>query len=300
MGYAIFAFVIFFLLVASGLLLVFYREMLGQRLATVLGSRGDSGLPVFSKLRQAAGSLGLFAGSIRKVVPKSEKEASVVQKRLILAGYREENHLNFFYASKAVVPVLLCTAAVVTGVYHRSPFIIFLLALVMGYLAPDYWLGHRINAREIDLRMGLPDTLDLLVVCLEAGLSLDNAVLRAGDELRFTHPVIADELGLVMLEVRAGKARVDAWRALAQRTDCAPIRMLVSILIQADQFGTGVSKTLRIHSDTLRTQRKQRLEEMAAKTSVKLVFQLVLFIFPSIFVVTVGSAAIQISEMFKK
>jgi tight adherence protein C len=141
--------------------------------------------------------------------------------------------------------------------------------------------------------------LDLLVVCLEAGLSLDQAVLRTSDELRFSHPVIADELALVMLEVRAGKSRVAAWRSLAERTDLDDIRMLVSILVQADQFGTGISKTLRTHSETMRTRRRQRVEEIAAKTSVKLVFPLVLFIFPSIFVVALGSAVIQISEGFK-
>jgi tight adherence protein C len=124
-------------------------------------------------------------------------------------------------------------------------------------------------------------------------------VLRAADELRFTHPVIADELGLVMLEVRAGKPRVDAWRALTDRTDDSSIRMLVSILIQADQFGTGISKTLRIHSETMRVQRKQRIEELAAKTTVKLIFPLALLIFPSVMLVAVGSAFIQIYQLFQ-
>lgn len=298
MEYAIFAFLIFFLLITSGLLLLFYREVLGQRLATILGSRGTSASPVVSKVKQAAESLGTFAESLQKVVPKSEKETSVVQKRLILAGYRNESHLNIFYASKAAVPVLLCMMAVASGAYRLSPFVVFLVAIVIGYLAPDYWLGHSIKSREIKSRLGLPDTLDLLVICLEAGLSLDTAVLRAADELRFTHPVMADELGLVMLEVRAGKPRVDAWRALAERTDSSPIRMLVSILIQADQFGTGISKTLRIHSDSMRTQRKQLIEELAAKTSVKLVFPLALCIFPSVFAVAIGPALIQITQLF--
>jgi tight adherence protein C len=299
MGYAIFAFFILFVLIGSALLLVFYREALGQRLAGVLGARGAAPIPVPSKLRQASESLGIFGGSVRGVMAKSEKEASVVQKRLILAGFRREQHLNIFYAAKVAVPVLLCLAAVVTGAYHWSPFFVFILALFLGYLAPDYWLGHRIKVRGNDLRLGLPDTLDLLVVCLEAGLSLDQAVLRASDELRLGHPAIADELGLVMLEVRAGKPRMEAWKTLAERTDLDDIRLLVSILVQADQFGTGVSRTLRVHADTIRTRRKQRIEELAAKTAVKLVFPLVLFIFPSIFVVTVGPAAMQIGHLFE-
>jgi tight adherence protein C len=299
MGYAIFAFVIFFLLIASGLLLLFYREALGQRLAGILGSRSDAVATTPSPLQQASESFGVFGESVRSIMGKSEKEASVVRKRLVLAGYRRDHNINVLYAAKFAVPVLLCAAAIFTGAYHWNPFLILTLALALGYLAPDYWVGHRITARTNALRLALPDTLDLLVVCLEAGLSLDQAVLRTSDELRFSHPVIADELALVMLEVRAGKSRVAAWRSLAERTDLDDIRMLVSILVQADQFGTGISKTLRTHSETMRTRRRQRVEEIAAKTSVKLVFPLVLFIFPSIFVVALGSAVIQISEGFK-
>jgi tight adherence protein C len=297
MGYAILAFLIIFLLVGSGLLLMFYRELLGQRLAAILepGSQRDS---QSSAVRQVAESIGVFGSSIRKAVATGEKEASVVRKRLVMAGYRREQHVNVLYAARFIVPMLLCVVIYFTGIYHWSPVLTFLFALVIGYLAPDYWLTHQIAARETDLRFGLPDTLDLLVVCLEAGLSLDQAVLRAADELSFTHPAIADELGLVMLEVRAGKPRVDAWRSLTERTDESSVRMLVSILIQSDQFGTGISRTLRIHSDTMRTQRKQRVEEMAAKTTVKLVFPLALLIFPSVMLVAVGSAFIQIGQLF--
>jgi tight adherence protein C len=296
MGYAISAFIIFFLLIASGLLLLFYREALGQRLAGILASRQDSGLNAASKVRQAAESFGSIAGSIQMLVPKSEKEASLVQKRLARAGFRNESAINILYAAKALVPMLLCVVVTATGVYHWSPFLIFAGAIVLGYLLPDYWLDHRIQARGDEIRMGLPDVLDLLVICLEAGLSLDQGVLRATDEMRSSHPAIADELGLAMLEVRAGKPRTDAWRSLAERTNLDAVRLLVSILVQADQFGTGISKTLRIHSDTMRTRRKQRVEELAAKTPVKLVFPLVLFIFPSLFVVTMGPAMILIME----
>jgi len=299
MLYAISAFIIFFLLVSSGLLLVFYRETLGQRLSGILGPRGDSALPITSKLRQATESLGIVAGSIQRIVPKSEKDVSTIQKRLVRAGFRAENAVNILYASKAVVPVVLCVVVTATGAYHWSPVVVFAVAVVLGYLLPDFVLDHFIQTRNEAIRLGLPDVLDLLVVCLEAGLSLDQGVLRAVDVLRASYPAIADELGLVMLEVRAGRARADAWRGLAERTDMDVIRMLVSILVQADQCGTGISKTLRVHSETMRTRRKQRVEELAAKTTVKLVFPLLLFIFPSLWVVVLGPAAITIMENLK-
>src|SRR5579872_7023368 len=268
MGYTIFAFVVFFLLVASTLALIFHREVLGRRLAGVLAPRGASSLRTVSRLQEIGASFGLLAGSIQKVVPKSEKESSAVRKRLVRAGFRGENAVNVLYASKALAPVLLCIVGAATGLYRWNPFVVFGFAIVLGYLIPDYTLDHLIRAREDQIRRGLPDVLDLLVVCLEAGLSLDQAVLRAVDELRPTHPAMADELGLVALEVRAGRPRAAAWRSLAERTGLEPVRLLVSILVQADQFGTGISKTLRIHSDTMRTRTKQRVEELAAKTSV--------------------------------
>jgi len=296
MEYAISAFVVFFLLVASGLLLIFYREVLGQRLSAILQPRSESVSPFMSKVRRAAESLGILAGSIQKVLPKSEKEVSLIQKRLARAGFRSQSAVDIFYASKAIVPLALCVIATATGLYSWSPFVVFGAALVLGYLLPDFVLDGRIKARVDQIRMGMPDLLDLMVVCLEAGLSLDQSVLRAVDELRSSFPALSDEFGLVMLEVRAGRPRMDAWRALAERTDFEGIRMLVSILVQADQFGTGVSKTLRVHAEGMRTQRRQRVEELAAKTAVKLVFPLLIFIFPSLWVVVLGPAIIMIKE----
>jgi tight adherence protein C len=168
----------------------------------------------------------------------------------------------------------------------------------LGYLLPDYWLEYRIRARANALQQGLPDLLDLMVVCLEAGLSIDQAALRSSEAMRFSHPAIADELTLVTLEVRAGQSRMEAWRHLAERTNVEAIRIFVTMLVQADQFGTGVSRTLRVHSDTMRIQRRQKLEELAAKTAVKLVFPLALFIFPSFFVVVLGPAILTLAEAF--
>ena len=150
------------------------------------------------------------------------------------------------------------------------------------------------------IRRGLPDVLDLLVICIEAGLSLDMATSRTSEELMDAQPAICDELSIVVLEQRAGKPRADCWKNMAERTQVDSLRNLVSVLVQSEQFGTSIAKTLRTHSDTLRTQRIQKVEEMAAKTTVKLIFPLVLFIFPSLFVVVLGPAAILMSESFAK
>jgi tight adherence protein C len=150
------------------------------------------------------------------------------------------------------------------------------------------------------IRRGLPDVLDLLVICIEAGLSMDQATARTAEELRLGQPALCDELGIVVLEQRAGRARSDAWRQFAERTDVDSVRNLVSVLVQSEQLGTSIAKTLRVHSDTLRTFRRQKIEEQAAKTTVKLVFPLVLFIFPSLFLVTLGPALIIMAESFQQ
>ena len=150
------------------------------------------------------------------------------------------------------------------------------------------------------MRLGLPEALDLLVICVEAGLSVDKATMRTAEELRISQPAIADELNLVYLEQRAGRPRAEAWKHFGERTDVDTIRSLASILIQADKFGTSVGKTLRTHAEGLRTRRRQEAEEKAAKTTVKLTFPLVLFIFPSLFVVTLGPSMIIMLEGFEK
>jgi tight adherence protein C len=296
MGYAILAFLIVFLLLSSGLLLLFYRDALGRRLSSVLAERRRPGLVERLKRAEAEEAQGGFAELIRRRAPAGTKAA--VQHRLALAGYRQAYHHKLFSTSKVAVPALLVVLAAVTGLYHWNAFLVFGGAVGLGYLLPDYWLEYRIKARSHALQRGLPDLLDLMVVCLEAGLSIDQAAIRSSEEMQFSHPAIADELALVMLEVRAGQPRMQAWRRLAERTNVEEIRILVTLLVQADQFGTGVSRTLRVHSDTMRTKRRQKLEELANKTAVKLVFPLALFIFPSFFVVVLGPALLSLAEAF--
>lgn len=250
-------------------------------------------------LMKAGASLSGMVERLDGMVPKTQAEVSVAQQRLIRAGYRTEAALRFFYGAKFATPLTLCAVVLLSGLAAASPFIICVAALGVGYLGPDFWIGRRISVRQSQLRRGLPDMLDLLVICIEAGLGLDQATSRAAHELRDAHPAISDEVGVVVLEQRAGCPRADAWRHLAERTDVDTVRTLVSMIVQAESFGTSVSKTLRTHSETLRTQRVQAVEEMAAKTTIKLIFPLVLFIFPCLFLVTLGPAFILMSASFK-
>jgi tight adherence protein C len=299
MGFAIFAFVVIFLLIASGALLLFYRDAMLQRLPRVISPRSEKSATVLDRFKDPAASLKALVQPFEKVLPKSSLEVSVVQKRLIRAGYRGDAAPKIFYGTKVLLPVLLCVLLTVTGISRSYGFLTYIMALGLGYLAPDFWLGKRIKARQFRIRLGLPDVLDLMVICIEAGLSIDQATVRAAEELSVSQPAISDELGLVILEQRAGRPRADAWKNFKDRADVDVVRDLVSVLIQADQFGTSVAKNLRVYSETLRTRRRQQLEEKAAKTAVKLVFPLVLFIFPSLFVVTLGPAMLTMNEFFK-
>ena len=298
MIFAILAFVSIFLLIAGAGLLLFKGNSLAQRIAAVI-SRNAPVPKRTSAIEKTSATFGMVVEKLERVIPKTQAEVSVVQQRLIRAGIRSDSAIRFFYGSKVLVALILCVVVTVTRLEQQNPFIFYVMCLGVGYLAPDFWLGRMISTRQNKLRLSLPDVLDLLVICVEAGLGLDQALARTVQELRGTHRALADELGIVVLEQRAGRSRTDAWRHLAERTDVGVIRNVVSMLIQSEQFGTSIAKTLRTHSETLRTQRIQSVEEMAAKTTVKLIFPLVLFIFPCLFVVTLGPAAIVMVESFK-
>jgi len=218
--------------------------------------------------------------------------------RLTRGGFRNESAVKMFYGAKVLTPIFLLILATVSGLAHIGGFFVYAACLGLGFLIPDFWLGSRIKRRQRRIRRGLPDVLDLLIICIEAGLSLDQATARTSVELVLAQPELCDELNVVVLEQRAGRARSEAWRHLAERTGEDSVRSLVNMLVQSEQFGTSIAKTLRVQSDTLRTQRIQQVEEAAAKTTIKLIFPLVFFIFPSLFLVTLGPAVITMMDSF--
>jgi len=298
MAFAVIAFLVAFLLIGSGGVLIFYRDKIQDRISSALYPRAQK-KSFTSTIEETRHVIGGVVEHFEKILPKSQNEVSVAQQRLIRAGYRSDNSVKMFYGAKVICPVVLLLLSWVTGAIHMGAFFILALAGGVGYLAPDFWLGRQISSRQKALKKGLPDVLDLLVICVEAGLSLDQATARTAQELNKAQPELSDELGIVALEQRAGRARSDAWKHLAERTDVEEVRNLVSMLVQAEQFGASISKTLRVHSDTLRTKRVQEVEEKAAKLSVKLLFPLVLFIFPSLFVVVLGPAVMVMIESFQ-
>ena len=226
----------------------------------------------------------------------SEPDPEIVR-RLLLAGYRKSYHADVFLGARLAVPAALGVA--VALIFTENTVLLFLIALVVGFFAPDFWLGHAINKRREQLRLSLPDGLDLLSICLEAGLGLDQGIVRVGQELRVSHTALSEEFLLINFEQRAGVQRNAAWQSFAQRADFESARSFVAMLVQTDRFGTPVAKSLGSFSDALRTQRRQKAEEMAAKTTIKLVPPLVFFIFPSMGVVVVGPAVIAVSDFLQ-
>ena len=295
---ALSTFVLLFTLLVVGGMVMFYRGAMAKQLSHALSDESQQQSALSRFRAKPATSIEAAVSPFQKLVPRGQVETSIIQKRLIRAGFREPSAMNIFYGMKVIVPVVLALLATLGGPYDDGTIFVYALALGLGFLVPDFALGHLISARQLNIRLALCDFLDLMVVCIEAGLSLDQSMIRTAEELGNVHPALGDELGLVILEQRAGLARIEAWTHLAERIDLASVRSLVSLLIQADQFGTSVAKTLRTHSDTLRIQRRQQVEEQAAKTTVKLVFPLVLFIFPSIFVVTLGPAFLLMADAF--
>jgi tight adherence protein C len=230
------------------------------------------------------------------VAPRSAKELGKLQQRLVTAGYRGHEALVIFFGIRLTC-ALGAFAVMMSSILMRPNLPMAIGGGALGYLLPSMVLARLAKKRQHRVRLGLPDALDLLVVSVEAGLGLDQAIQRVGDELAFAHPELAGELRMINLELRAGKARPDALRNLATRTGVDDIESLVAMLVQTDKFGTSVAQSLRVHSETVRTKRRQRAEEAAAKTGAKMVFPLVFCIFPSIFVVTIGPAAIKFVQV---
>jgi tight adherence protein C len=231
-----------------------------------------------------------------RVAPQSPSEMGKLQRRLVAAGFRTNEALVVFLGIRVATAAALF-ALLATPFVFRPNLPLALGAAALGYLLPNIVLARLEKRRQHRLRLSLPDALDLLVVSVEAGLGLDLAIQRVGEELSFAHRELCDELRLINFELRAGKPRTEALHNLGERTGVDDIVSLVAMLVQTDKFGTSVAQSLRVHSETLRTKRRQRAEEAAAKTGVKMVFPLVFCIFPAIWVVTLGPAVIKFIEV---
>jgi tight adherence protein C len=231
------------------------------------------------------------------MAPRSARELPKLRQRLVTAGYRSREALVVFFGIRLGFAVLFFVLAATPLIVGRPNLPMALAMCAVGYVLPGIVLARLAKKRQHRMRLGLPDALDLLVVSVEAGLGLDQALQRVAEELMFAHPELCDEIRLINLELRAGTSRSEALQNLARRTDLEDIGSLVTMLVQTDKFGTSVAQSLRVHSETLRTKRRQRAEEAAAKTGAKMVFPLVICIFPAIWVVTLGPAVIKFIQI---
>ncbi|MBL8293893.1 MAG: type II secretion system F family protein [Bryobacterales bacterium] len=232
------------------------------------------------------------------VLPVNPRDAGVIQRRMIRAGIRNENAMKYFYGSKVllatVLPLLMALAVAKSGADPTNKLMAVLAAAAMGFFGPNEYINVRARRRQKEIRKGLPNALDLLVVCVESGLGLDQAMVQVAKDLEQAHPDVSEEFALVNFELKAGKRRLDSLRNLAERTNVDDLKKLVAVLIQADRFGTGIAQSLRAHADFMRIQARQIAEEKAAKLGVKLVFPIFFCILPSLFVVTVGPMVVKI------
>jgi tight adherence protein C len=238
-------------------------------------------------------AVGPTLARVSKVLPTSPKEMSRIRRRVARAGFTSPAAAVVYAALEVVLPVVVGLGAFALLGSPRG-FMVGTFLAIAAYLLPGMALGRIITRRQLAITNGLPDALDLIIVCVEAGLSLDQAVLKASEELALSHRALADELQQVTNEVRAGKPRMEAFRNFADRTKIDDVRALVAMLVQTDRFGTSIAQALRTHAETSRTIRRQRAEERAAKLGVKLVFPLVFCLFPAMYVVTLGPGAIRI------
>jgi tight adherence protein C len=265
-------------------------NVIEQRLGEVGGAQViPTEGPAYEQMIGALKKLG-------KAVPRSPSEMGKLQQRLVTAGYRNNEAVAVFFGIR-IGAALLMFFLFASPIFIKPSLVVGLAACGLGYVLPGMVLARMAKRRQHRIRLGLPDALDLLVVSVEAGLGLDQAIQRVADELAFAHPELAEEMRLINLELRAGKARSEALKNFGERTGVDDVISLVTMLVQTDKFGTSVAQSLRVHSDTSRTKRRQRAEEAAAKTGVKMVFPLVFCIFPAIWVVTIGPAAIKFVQV---
>ncbi len=268
-----------------------------RRLAQL--ATGDS--PTLNPSTDGEFRLRVLEPMARPLMPEEDWQKSHLRRRLVRAGLRAPDTMSWYLAAKVALglglPLIAFIVLLLSGLLAlRLGLSMGLLALLalLGFFAPNIYLLHRIQSRQQAIAEGFPDGLDMLVVCIEAGLSLDAAIQRVAKELRFAHPALAEEFELLSLEMRAGQSRDEALRNLAERTGVDDIQMVTSILIQAQHFGTSIGSSLREQADDLRLIRMQRAREKAGKLPVKLIMPIVAFIFPAIFLIILGPACIRI------
>jgi tight adherence protein C len=294
--------------VSAAFAALFFAELAPGR-HSVLAKRleeledAGSGTPEILRRRRRQIHADRLVGILEAIGTRAEarqKDIGALRLRLIQSGYPGTAAAPVYLGSRLFLPAALAAAALTLmpamGFSATWSAVGAFWFGVIGYVYPALHVGSRRRARQKQMQRAIPDALDLLVVCVEAGLALNQALLRVSEEVERLSPVLSEQLALVNLEIRAGTAREDALRNLGDRTGLDDVKSLVAMLIQTDRFGTSIAQALRVHADTVRTTRRQRAEEAAAKTTIKLVFPLVLFIFPTMFVVILGPAMIQILE----
>ena len=272
---------------AFGVAAITPTSVLGARLRALGGQPVQVQEKPAMKVRER---LELALDPISKAIPLSPTDVSRTRAWLIQAGLRDSRHVSIYFGSRLLLAGIGFASVVAISGFTSFPLLVCVPAF--GFFLPRFFLKRMIKDRQKRIRIALPDALDLTVICVEAGLALDQALMRVGKDLHHAHPDLSDEFHLVNLEMRAGKPRAEALRNLVERTGVDDIRSLVGTLIQTDRFGTSVAQALRVHSDSLRTARRQRAEEQAAKTTIKMVPPLVLFILVPFLCVTVGPALI--------
>jgi len=291
-GVAFFLFAIAVVYLLNGVFSPFRR-----RLRAIAGIKKTS----IKKEGKVGGSIGKLSPSF---LPKDEKEVSKIRSKLIQAGFREKNAVANFFAIKtisaiALPGVIVAAAPFIPEISLKDIIVYAMIAAGVGVFGPNIVLEKIVGKRQKSIQQGFPDTLDLLVVCVEAGLGFDIAIRRIAHEMQHSHPVIAEEFGIVSAEIGAGIDRVQALKHFADRTGLNDIQGFVALLSQSIRFGTSIGDTLRIYSEDFRDKRTQKAEEMAAKVSTKMIFPMVLCFFPSFFVVAGGPIVLKVMDVMK-
>lgn len=268
----------------------------GRRLQELQEIASTRGAAQRRKRQAKREQLEVWLQTFGERVSTGRKDLFEVRQKLIRAGYRRQDAVPTFYAIRvfSLAAGAILVMVMLPSLQGRDLLLWILLAGTLAWFGPSAVLSRKIRLRKKEIQKALPDALDMLVICVEAGLGLNQALFRVSEEVETMSPVLAEELQIVNLEMRAGTPREDALRNLGERTDVVDLRALATMLIQTDRFGTSIAQALRVHSDTLRTKRRQRAEEAAAKTTIKLVPPLVFLIFPAIFVVVLGPAMLHL------